>query len=86
MDCSSINVIDLRYNKSTEMMKIYKKDEVEPDIISEKLDFYKIRIFNMAKKFYKKEVDKKIKYSFLDFANIIQHFKFIDASEAIQRL
>lgn len=89
MDCSSINVIDLQFlTNPTEMMKIYKKDEVEPDIISEKeLDFYKIRIFNMAKKILqKKEVDKKIKYSFLDFANIcIQHFKFIDASEAIQK-
>ena len=82
----NINKIDLQYlTNPYEMNKVYKDSSFNL-VEKEDFDFYKARILKMTKDILKeKEVDKKIKNSFLNFSKVcIDHFKFIDKSDIIQ--
>lgn len=83
----NINKIDLQYlTNPYEMNKVYKDSSFNL-VEKEDFNFYKARILKMTKDILKeKEVDKKIKNSFLDFAKVcIDYFKFIDKRDIIQK-
>jgi hypothetical protein len=88
MDGSTINMIDLRFlSNPLAIQKMNKKEGADIDFINKKeIDFYKIRIFNMAKEILQhKEVDPKLTHSFYEFAQqCIHYFKFIDKSDQQQ--
>lgn len=88
MDCSSINMIDLRYLTNPHAMhKLEREKNEKTEVNQEEIEFYKKRIFQIAKDILlKKSVDKKLANIFNIFSTAcISHFKFIDKSDAIQK-
>ena len=88
MDCSSINMIDLRYlTNPLTMHKLEREKTEKTEVNQEEIEFYKKRIFQTVKDvLLKKSVDKKLANIFNIFSTAcISHFKFIDKSDAIQK-
>lgn len=88
MDCSSINMIDLRYlTNPLTMHKLEREKTEKTEVNQEEIEFYKKRIFQTAKDvLLKKPVDKRLTNIFNIFSTAcISHFKFIDKSDAIQK-
>ena len=84
---NNINEINLQYLTNPYEMNKLQRDNSFNLISKEDYEFYKARIFKITKDILKeKEVDKKIKNSFLDYMKIcIDHFKFIDKRDIIQK-
>jgi hypothetical protein len=87
MDCSSINLIDLQFFSNPLAMQKMNRNIINKKINTEEIQFYKIRIFNMAKEILQgKEPDQKLKHIFNNFSHeCIQYFKFIDKADSIQK-
>jgi hypothetical protein len=86
MDCSAINMIDLKFlTNPLEMQKLNKDNDVF-QIAPNDLAFYKKRIFQMAKNILQqKSTDMKVQNAFNAYCRVcIDYFKFIDKSEIIQ--
>jgi hypothetical protein len=81
-------MIDLQFlSNPLAIQKIYNNDIVRSkNINKEEIEFYKIRIFNVAKEILQnKPNDIKLTETFYEFANqCIRYFKFTDKSEHIQ--
>jgi hypothetical protein len=83
----SMNLLDLQYltnptelNKITRTTDIFKLDKKE-------IQFYKKRIFQLTKDLLRnKKNNNKVEKAFQNYASIcIEHFKFIDKMEIIQK-
>tara|TARA_B100001063_G_C16777896_1_gene567349 strand:- start:2609 stop:3082 length:474 start_codon:yes stop_codon:yes gene_type:complete len=84
----SINTIDLIYLTNPNQMKKMKKPYLkELALLKEDLNFYNARILKITKDILKnKEVDIKVTQTFNEYARIcIEHFKFIDKKDMIQK-
>ena len=83
----NINEIDLQYLINPVSWEKLNKDCSFNELSQEDYEFYKPRIFKITKDILKdKEVDKKIKKCFMNYTKIcIEHFKFIDKRDIIQK-
>jgi len=83
----NINEIDKQYLITPASWEKLNKDCSLNELIQEDYEFYKPRIFKITKDILKdKEVDKKIKKCFMNYAKIcMEHFKFIDKRDIIQK-
>lgn len=84
----SMNLIDLQYlTNPLEFQKLQQKTNMTETISSKDLKFYKKRLFQLTKNILQGEkVDKKVQNAFEQYANVvIEHFKFMDKMEIIQK-
>ena len=83
----NINEINRQYLINPTSWEKLNKDSSFNELSNEDFEFYKPRIFKITKDILKdKEVDKKIKKCFMNYAKIcIEHFKFIDKRDIIQK-
>jgi len=84
----SLNMIDLQYlTNPLEMIKV-RRDKGQPsvDLVND-IAFYRRRIFQQTKDYLRgNKVNPKLNMAFENYARIcVEHFKFIDKSEIIQR-
>ena len=83
----SLNLIDLQYlTNPTEMNKLLRNKNLS-SISMIDLNFYKKRIFQLTKNMLRGEkITTKVDKIFENYARIcIEHFKFIDKMEIIQK-
>jgi len=84
---TSLNLIDLQYlTNPFEMNKLTRSKQIE--IVSKTdLEFYKKRIFQLTKNMLRGEkTDTKVTKAFENYAlTCIEHFKFVDKMEIIQK-
>lgn len=83
----NINEINRQYLINPASWEKINKDSSFNELNQEDYEFYKPRIFKITKDILKdKEVDKKIKKCFMNYAKIcMEHFKFIDKRDIIQK-
>jgi len=83
----NINEINRQYLINPTSWEKLNKDSSFNELSNEDFEFYKPRIFKITKDILKdKEVDKKIKKCFMNYAKIcMEHFKFIDKRDIIQK-
>ena len=83
----SLNLIDLQYlTNPTEMNKLLRNKNLSSVSMAD-LNFYKKRIFQLTKNMLRgKKITTKVDKAFENYARIcIEHFKFIDKMEIIQK-
>ena len=78
-----MNQIDLEYLTNP----IFKKQQLDPELIKPDIDFYKYRILSLTKELLNnKQINKNIDHGFRKYVNMcIEHFKFIDKKDMIQK-
>ncbi len=84
----SLNTIDLQYlTNPLEMVKLGKKNVAAPYNLTKDITFYRRRIFQQTKEYLRgKQVVPKLDRAFENYARVcVEHFKFIDKSDIIQR-
>lgn len=83
----NINEINKQYLITPASWEKLNKDCSLNELSDEDYEFYKPRIFKITKDILKdKDVDKKIKKCFIDYVKVcIEHFKFIDKKDIIQK-
>ena len=86
MDCS-LNAIDLQYLSNPFELNKLTRNKTLINISSNDIKFYKKRIFQLTKDLLRGEnKDRKIQKAFREYALVcIEHFKFIDKMEIIQK-
>ena len=78
-----MNQIDLEYLTNP----IFKKQQQETELIKPDIDFYKYRILSLTKQLLNnRSINKNIDHGFRKYVNLcIEHFKFIDKKDMIQK-
>jgi len=87
MDCS-LNAIDLQYLSNPFELNKLTRNKTLINFSSNDIKFYKKRIFQLTKDLLRGEKkDGKIQKAFHEYALVcIEHFKFIDKMEIIQKI